>query len=401
MRLSKIRRILFSFFLLVVICASANASFEDLGVGARSLSMGEAFVGLANSSDAVFLNPAGLARLHGLEASTFYSRPFGLKELAYTTATFAYPMNGYTPAIGIQTYGYSVYRENSFYFSLARQFQDRIFFGATMKYQSLSIKDYGTGGTLGIDLGIIVQANEIFAVGCTARNINRPQIGRNDENLPQVMAAGIMARPLLSLIFTFDIYKDIRFPIEARSGIEYQVIKNLFLRAGIATDPARHSLGFGLNLKGFQIHYAYYSHQYLSASHQISIAFSEIKNIKPKAEMVKKSNLSDFKKVPQKREKEIEPTISRPEEKEPEPQKTPKKKKSTSIPLKPGETININTADQQELCRLPGIGPKTADAIIQYRKENGQFIMLTELTKVKGIGLNTYKKLQTYIRLKD
>jgi competence protein ComEA len=59
--------------------------------------------------------------------------------------------------------------------------------------------------------------------------------------------------------------------------------------------------------------------------------------------------------------------------------------------------ININTADKALLTQLPGIGPVTADTILKYRKDNGQFKSIDELTKVKGIGEKTLAKLKPYL----
>ncbi len=54
--------------------------------------------------------------------------------------------------------------------------------------------------------------------------------------------------------------------------------------------------------------------------------------------------------------------------------------------------VDINTADVEELTRIPGIGPKTAEAIVAYRKDVGQFKKVEDLIEVKGIGP---KKLET------
>ncbi len=48
--------------------------------------------------------------------------------------------------------------------------------------------------------------------------------------------------------------------------------------------------------------------------------------------------------------------------------------------------VNINTASAAELETLPRIGPKIAQRIIDFRKENGKFQRIEELMKVKGIG---------------
>lgn len=47
--------------------------------------------------------------------------------------------------------------------------------------------------------------------------------------------------------------------------------------------------------------------------------------------------------------------------------------------------IDINTANADELDRLPGIGPALADAIIEYRTENGPFTSVDQLARVPGI----------------
>ena len=59
--------------------------------------------------------------------------------------------------------------------------------------------------------------------------------------------------------------------------------------------------------------------------------------------------------------------------------------------------VNINTADKELLTQLPGIGPVTADSILKYRKSNGQFKSLEELTQIKGIGDKTLAKLKPYL----
>ena len=59
--------------------------------------------------------------------------------------------------------------------------------------------------------------------------------------------------------------------------------------------------------------------------------------------------------------------------------------------------VNINTASQEELDTLPGIGRVRAEAIIVYRTQNGFFMTIEELLKVEGIGETTFNALKDLI----
>ena len=64
-----------------------------------------------------------------------------------------------------------------------------------------------------------------------------------------------------------------------------------------------------------------------------------------------------------------------------------------SAPLTP---IDVNTADEETLQQLPGIGPALAERIAADRAVNGPFASLDELTRVDGIGEKTVEALRPY-----
>lgn len=67
------------------------------------------------------------------------------------------------------------------------------------------------------------------------------------------------------------------------------------------------------------------------------------------------------------------------------------------IELLPGETVNINTADIDELMKLPGIGEVIARRIIDYREKHGSFVNIEEIMKIEDIGEGRFEEIRLLI----
>lgn len=64
-----------------------------------------------------------------------------------------------------------------------------------------------------------------------------------------------------------------------------------------------------------------------------------------------------------------------------------------------GPKVNINSASVTELQQLSGVGQKKAEAIIQYREQNGRFKNVNDLQNVKGIGPKLLEKNRARLAL--
>jgi competence ComEA-like helix-hairpin-helix protein len=75
----------------------------------------------------------------------------------------------------------------------------------------------------------------------------------------------------------------------------------------------------------------------------------------------------------------------------------------TTIPIlaatkkTPTHPININSAKSEELQQVPGIGPSTAEKILQMRKSYGPFKSVDDLKAVRGLGPKRLEKMRKYL----
>ncbi len=63
----------------------------------------------------------------------------------------------------------------------------------------------------------------------------------------------------------------------------------------------------------------------------------------------------------------------------------------------PAKPVNINTATSEELQQVPGIGPATAQKILQMRKSYGPFKSVDDLLAIRGLGQKRLDKMRKYL----
>lgn len=62
--------------------------------------------------------------------------------------------------------------------------------------------------------------------------------------------------------------------------------------------------------------------------------------------------------------------------------------------------VNLNTATEEQLMRLPTVGPAKAERIVAWRKRHGGFKRIADLRRVKGFGYKTFKRLEPLLAIR-
>ena len=258
-------KILIAFFLF------QGLSLSQEIIGARAFAL-KSYVAVANDPWTIFYNPAGISSLRTREvAFSYIPAQFELAELSQKGIAYYEPSLPVKFALGARIFGFELYRELILKLAFARDFK---FFsiGGSLSYNSISIKNYGSDGGLGFDLGLISNPIKFLRFGFVLKNMISERIGKAKEKLPSVLEIGLAFVPYENLTVSSSVEKVFALRESFKYGVEYMVEKWLCFRIGLLNFPTRFSAGIGINYFIFNLDYSVDKHQMLGLTHQITIA---------------------------------------------------------------------------------------------------------------------------------
>ena len=262
-------------FLLLLLLFVSTSNIAQINPGARQISIANADVALANDVFTLFNNPAGLAQINWKEVGVYYSpAPFGLTELANGYVAYQQPFSFGSLGIGGMTYGYELYRESKIILGYSYNYDNILFLGAAINYQTYSIQNYGSTGVFYLNLGGLVYILDDLRWGFSTNNINRATVGDQDDQIPVVFSTGFSFDVLQNFSLNVSLVKDIRYDLSLAFGIDYDIIEYLSLRIGAADNPSKFTAGIGINYSILGLDYAFFTHPDLGLTHQVGLTLS-------------------------------------------------------------------------------------------------------------------------------
>lgn len=176
-----LKKILISALFFIILTASLGFSYDNLGTSAKAVGMGNAFVAIADDPSGVFYNPAGLARLKGVQFSVMYDRAslygYTLDEKPYVGfGSLVYPLSsnkGVLAFSGSRKASWNsqsqIVGHNILAVSYARSLGLASSFGLNAKVLSNSNVDKKSG--FEVDLGFLFPVSDRFSFGIAGENL--------------------------------------------------------------------------------------------------------------------------------------------------------------------------------------------------------------------------------------
>lgn len=266
------KKLLLTFFLLLVtgywLLATGNSP-----LGARSSAIGGASVSLSDLWS-VQNNQAGIGFQKTFVGGIVYQNPFMMKELSTKALGLALPVKGGTFGILVSNFGYSVYSETKAGLSFGKSFGEKISAGISLDYFGTSISEYGKKNSFVAEVGMQAKPIKNLTLGFHLFNPTRTKLASyNDERIPTIMRLGFDYKFSEKVFIAVETEKDIEKKATMKAGLEYKLIKELYLRAGVSSNPSLSCFGIGINFKQFKLDLSSTYHSTLGFSPQVGLIY--------------------------------------------------------------------------------------------------------------------------------
>lgn len=292
------------------------AEFLKIGVGARALGMGGAFVAIADDASAAYWNPAGLSLLTQREGLLMHASQFG-NVVAQNTGTFVLPLDGARRSsigisvlhlsvddirvtkdakIGVDENGHPILDPSRIYLDSAydlglfltygKEINPAWRWGVNIKLVRQSLVNSGSSFGIGADLGLMYQPDERLRLGARLADATTTAIfwdsGLKETVSPTLILGVAATQPLDALSGALTVAVDVGLGFESQdgdqfrsgavsgnvqAGAEYWYKETVALRLG--ADAGNFTAGAGVRWEQFGVDYAFMDHD-LDGTHRVS-----------------------------------------------------------------------------------------------------------------------------------
>jgi len=266
------QRLLFFLGFTLLVNTNINAQIFNEGLGAVTHGLG-GVITASNQTEAIFNNVAGITSAKSIEAISsirsqyngfFVSIGFGLN----------LPHKYGNSAFSVNRFGDNIYSEQQL--SAAYAFQkEGVQIGIRSNLLQVNALGLGSAITASFDCGVITKLSSSLWLGAYASNFTQTSFSTQDqtETIPATIAVGIKYQPLQKFTIQADIVNEIEQALSFRTGVEYQLSKNLSCRSGINSATKSIHGGISLLLRKSTFHYAISNITRLGNTHQLSYVY--------------------------------------------------------------------------------------------------------------------------------
>lgn len=268
--------------------AGMPGSYLHMGVGARALGMGKAYTALASDPTAIYWNPAGLAaqdpyQIYAMHSTLFFDTNFDYVAASAPTKRFgsfglgiiALTSSGFEQrSVLNEELGKFGMMDMAFLFNWSTDAYFGVSVGVNYKLVTQKMLEFSGVGH-GLDIGLKAKLFDRFDTGLVFVNIINPSVSLASEaqKFPAQIRFGV-ASPFLNdkLSVSSEITKILGWgSTQLNIGIEYRVLSNIAVRAGL--NNGHFTIGSGISFNNYGIDYGNASISELGVNHRFAVKY--------------------------------------------------------------------------------------------------------------------------------
>ena len=265
----------FSIFILFILSALVSKAQEVFLPGSRSQSLAGISASLADCWS-IFGNQAGLSQIDCLTIGGSFQNRFLVKELSTSSGLIILPVHSSVFAFSAYQFGKTTFRQEKLGIAFAQSLNPRLHFGIQFNYYRFFLAEENkTIGSAGVELGFQYQTSDHLLLGIHALNPYQTNLETFAGNYSYPTQFNVGANLQLSESFAFitELQKDILYPLNIKTGLEYDIQNKFLIRTGLSAKPYQLTAGMGFSVKMLKVDLAVAYNQYLGNSPSVSFQY--------------------------------------------------------------------------------------------------------------------------------
>ncbi len=228
----------------------------------------------------LFHNQAGLGYQENIWVGAHHENRFFSPELNFSAIGALMPVKSGSIGLSIKRLGFSEFNQTKIGLAYGMKLAPNLSAGVQLNTHYVYIAgEYGSTAAFTAEGGLIYSPTDDLSIGFHFINPTRTKLHEN-ERIPTLINLGLSYQLGDMVLVTSGVEKNLDANFTYKGGVEFKPIENLYLRAGMATNPSLLTFGLGYKIQSIQMDLAFSHHEILGYTPHFSISykFGEINN---------------------------------------------------------------------------------------------------------------------------
>ncbi len=198
-------------------------------------------------------NQAALAQTKDVAVGVYGEKRFLLNATSMYAAALAIPSKMGNFGVSMKYAGYKSFNENQIGLAYGRSLGSKVDLGIQFNYYGYKVPSYTSANAVDFEIGAIVHLTDQLNAGIHVYNPVGGNFSKTDEKLTSAYKIGLGYDVSEQFFIGAEVVKEEDYPVNLNAGIQYQFVKQFFVRAGVSSATSTGYAGVGLSWNNLRL----------------------------------------------------------------------------------------------------------------------------------------------------